>query len=57
MKNNELIADILEAVELMNKWRPFYLAVLKQTGSKEQATKSLKWVIKMEQELEIKKAS
>lgn len=54
MKNREVIADVFEAIEKLNQWRPFYRAVLKQTGDKEQAKKALRFVMRMESEMEAK---
>lgn len=53
----ELIATVLEAVEAMNKWRPVYQAVLKQTGCRKQAAAAVKWCARMEKEMEDEKCS
>lgn len=52
----ELVCDVLEAIEKMNKWRPLYLAVLKETGDKKQAAEVVKWADEMEQEIDLKRA-
>jgi hypothetical protein len=56
---NELIADVIEALENVKKWRPLYEAVLKATGDKEQALLVVKMVERMdrENEIEVKKVS
>lgn len=46
----EMIADVLEAVENLRRWKPLYLAVLRQTGSREAARKAVKWVSRVEKE-------
>lgn len=43
-KKDELIAKVYEAIEQMNFWKPVYLAILKETGSREEAIKALKWL-------------
>lgn len=48
----ELIADVLEAIEMVQKYGPLYRAVLKETGSKEQAIAAVKYVARMAEELE-----
>lgn len=49
-KRMDLIADLHEGLEKLREWKPFYLAVLKNTGSKDEAKKALLWALKMEQE-------
>lgn len=52
MKNkHELIADIFEAMEKAKRWAPLYRAVLKETGSKEQARNAVLWADKVETRL------
>jgi hypothetical protein len=54
---DDLICDVLEAMETMSRWKPVYLAVLKQTKDRKQAIAAVKYAYRMEQELERKKAS
>lgn len=53
MKDTEMIEDVVEAIEKMNKWKFLYEVVLKQTGSKEQAAKTVKWIDIIAEELDI----
>lgn len=46
----EDLATIFEAIEKMNRWRPLYQAVLKITGSKEDARKAVLWVDQYDEE-------
>lgn len=48
----ELICDVLEALELTSKWWPLYRAVLKRTGDRQQAIRAVTWCVRMEEELE-----
>lgn len=52
LKQREMIADVAEALEELRKWRPFYQAVLLNTGDKLQARNALIYVLRMEKELE-----
>lgn len=49
-ERTEMLADLYEALENVRKWKPLYMAVLKQTGDREQAKKAVRWAIKMEKE-------
>lgn len=46
--SNDLICDIYEALELMKLTRPVYLAVLRETGDKNQALDAIKYIAKIE---------
>ncbi len=48
---HELICDVVEALEKINKYKPIYLAVLKHTGSKRDAISAVKYVAQLEEEL------
>lgn len=50
MKDVDMIAKVSEAIEEMNRWVPVYKAVLKVTGSKEDAIAVIKWIRRMEKE-------
>lgn len=47
-RDMELLTDICEALEALKEWKPLYLQVLKQTGSKRDAINAIKWVIEIE---------
>lgn len=53
MKHMELLADVMEAIELMNRYRPVYLEVLKRTGDKKQAIDAIKYIARMEAAAEL----
>lgn len=50
MINQELIADIFEALEKMNEWKPVYEALLRVTkGNKIEAINALKFLMRMKE--------
>ena len=50
MDRNEMIADVFEALELIKKWGPVYVALLKTTGNKKDALEALKYLMNQESE-------
>lgn len=44
----QIKADVFEAIEKMNEWRPIYVTLLKVCGSKQEAIAALKFLMKME---------
>lgn len=50
----EVVSDVMEALEKADKWRPVYIAVLKRTGDREQARKVLLYIKRMDEEFEKK---
>lgn len=49
-KKNDLISDVVEALEKVQRWKPLYEAVLKHTGDKEQARLAILFAERMYQE-------
>lgn len=49
--NNERLADVYEALEKMNKWRPVYQALLRTCKTKIEAMQALLYLIKIEKEI------
>lgn len=49
---NEMICDVMEAIEQARKWAPLYRTVLRQTGSRDQAAEAVKWCVKQDEEME-----
>ena len=51
MNELELKADIAEALENMNKWRPVYTALLRVCENKDQAIEALEYLVRLESEV------
>lgn len=55
MRRNEdlkLIVEIYDAFEKLREWKPLYLAVLKATGDKKQASAAVKFIVGIQEEIE-----
>ena len=50
-----LICDVLEAIEQARKYAPLYRAVLAQTGDKKQAEAAVRFISRMEDEVDSKR--
>lgn len=48
----EMIADSVEAMENVRKWKRLYCVVLSQTGSKEEALKAVRYVVSIAGEID-----
>jgi hypothetical protein len=46
--NNEMMADIVEALENMKKWAPVYKSLLKVCKTKQEAKDALKFLMSIE---------
>lgn len=49
-EKTELLGQVMEAIERVQRWAPLYKAVLKGTGSKEEARKACVFAERMFQE-------